>query len=200
MHCWDIMKDEPRWQEVKHNKGSWQHPIDVGLDPFVDGSTSIHQGAEDTTSTGKRPMGRDASKSAGKKSATTSSSSVSTEFATNLQELSIGKMTQWKEDSDQRCSQDDQLIEIEKLKHEDQVRLDRKKLDLKRERLELQRLAEERERGRTELQRKVVECTQKKAEMQERAAEERILAIDIDSLTNPRLRAYYKKLQDAIMS
>jgi hypothetical protein len=73
-------------------------------------------------------------------------------------------------------------------------------LDLERERLELQRLAEERERDRTELQRKEVECRQKKAEMQERAKEECILAIDIDSLTNPRLRAYYKKLQDAIMS
>jgi hypothetical protein len=188
------MKDEPRWQEVKHDKGSRQHPVDVGLDPFVDGSTSVHQGAEDTTSTGKRPIGRDASKSPRKKSATTSSSSVGTEFATNLHELSIGKMTQWKEDSDRRCSRDDQLIAIEKLKHEDKVRLDREKLDLERERLELQRLAKERERDRTELQRKEVECRQKKVEMQERAEEERILAIDIDSLTNPRLRAYYKKL------
>jgi hypothetical protein len=89
---------------VKHNKGSRQHPVDVGLDPFVDGSMPVHQGAEDTTSTGKRPMGHDASKSARKKSATTSSSSVGTEFATNLQELSIGKMTQWKDDSDQRCN------------------------------------------------------------------------------------------------
>jgi hypothetical protein len=157
MHRRDIMKDEPRWQEVKHNKGSWQHPVDVGLDPFVDGSMSIHQGAEDT-STGKRPIGRDASKSAWKKSASTSSSSADMKFATNLQELSIGKMTQWKEDSDRRCSRDDQLIVIEKLKHEDQVRLDREKLDLERERLELQRLAEERERERTELQCKEVEC------------------------------------------
>jgi hypothetical protein len=36
--------------------------------------------------------------------------------------------------------------------------------------------------------------------MQERDEEERVLAIDIDSLTNPRLCAYYKKLQDAIIS
>jgi hypothetical protein len=64
-------------------------------------------------------MGHDASKSAWKKCATTSFSSVGTDFATNLQELSIGKMTQWKEDSDRRCSRDDQLIAIEKLKHED---------------------------------------------------------------------------------
>jgi hypothetical protein len=36
-----------------------------------------------------------------------------------------------------------------------------------------------------------------KAEMQQqRAEEEHILAID---MTNPRLRAYYKKLQDGIM-
>jgi hypothetical protein len=61
-------------------------------------------------------------------------------------------------------------------------------------------LAEECERDRTKLQCKEVECRQKKAKMQERAQEEHILAIDIDSLTNPRLRAYYKKLQDAIMS
>jgi hypothetical protein len=73
-------------------------------------------------------------------------------------------------------------------------------LDLERERLELQRLAEEHKRDRTGLQRKEVECRQKKAEMQERAEEEHILDIDIDSLTNLRLRAYYKKLQDTIMS
>jgi hypothetical protein len=66
------------------------------------------------------------------------------------------------------------------------LRLDREKLELERERLELQRRADERKR--------------EKVEIQHWAKEERILAIDVDSVTNLRLRAYYKKLQDDIMS
>jgi hypothetical protein len=60
------------------------------------------------------------------------------------------------------------------------------KLELERERLELQHWADERKR--------------EKAEMQRWAEEECILAIDVDSVTNLKLRAYYKKLQDKIMS
>jgi hypothetical protein len=75
------------------------------------------------------------------------------------------------------------------------VRLDEEKLLLEREKIELRRpnwrtKAEQ----RTEAERK-----QAKAQLQQRAEEERILAIDIDTVTNPRLRAYYKKLQDEIM-
>jgi hypothetical protein len=171
------MKDEPKWKETKHNKDGRYNPFDVGADPFVEGSTSVDQQGKDTPSD-KRPLGRDATKASRKKSATTSSSSVGTDFAANLQELSIGKMNQWREEIDRRSSRDEQLIAIERLKHEDKVRLDREKLELERERIELLRRAEERER--------------EKAERQRRAEEERIMAIDLDSLTNARLRAYYK--------
>jgi hypothetical protein len=111
---------------------------------------------------------------------------VGVDFAANLQELSLSNMTQWRIDTDHRSHRDEELIAIEKLKHEDMLRLDREKLELERERLELQRRADERKREKVEIQR--------------RAKEERILAIDVDSVTNSRFRAYYKKLQDDIMS
>jgi hypothetical protein len=41
MHCWDIMKDESKWQEMKYNNGQRFNPIDVAADPFVEGSTSV---------------------------------------------------------------------------------------------------------------------------------------------------------------
>jgi hypothetical protein len=187
MHCWDIMKDELKWQDMKYNKGQRFNPVDVAADPFVEGSTSVGQQSEDRSSSAKRSRGHDASKATThKKSAISSSSFVGADFATNLQELSLSKMTQWRIDTDRQSHRDEELIAIEKLKHEDMLRFDREKLELERERLELQRRADERKR--------------EKAEMQRQAEEERILAIDVDSVTLMSLRAYYKKLQDDIMS
>jgi hypothetical protein len=186
MHRWDIMKDEPKWQEMKYNKGQRFNPVDVAADPFLEGSPSVGQQSEDGSSSAKRPIGHDASKAKACKKSAASSSSAGACFAANLQELSLSKMTQWKVDTDRRSHRDEEPIAIEKLKHEDMLRLDREKLELERERLELQCRADERKR--------------EKAEMQRRTEEERILAIYVDSATNPRLRAYYKKLQDDIMS
>jgi hypothetical protein len=145
---WDIMKDELKWQDMKYNKGQQFNPVDVDSDPFVEGLTSVGQQSEDRSSLAKRPIGHDASKAAArKKSATSSSSSMCADFAANSQELSLSKMTQWRIDTDCRSHRDEELIAIEKLKHEYMLRLDRRKL----ERLELQRWADERKREKAEM-------------------------------------------------
>jgi hypothetical protein len=96
MHCWDIMKDEPKWQPTKHNTAAQHISSPVPVDPFAplagsfvrDGSSSA------TTSNGKRPLGRDATKAERKKIASCSSSSADAEFAANLHELNITKTSQ----------------------------------------------------------------------------------------------------------
>jgi hypothetical protein len=97
MHCWDIMKDEPKWQETKHNKGARQIPSQVPTDPFapaVDSSVG-EESPSAAASSSKRPLWRDATKDARKKLASSSSSSVGMEFVANLQELNITKTSQW---------------------------------------------------------------------------------------------------------
>jgi hypothetical protein len=71
-----------------------------------------------------------------------------------------------------KISRDQQLIAIETKKHEELVSLQRRKLELQEEKVKMQRTHKE----------------------------ERILAIDLDSVANERLRAYYKKLKDQIMN
>jgi hypothetical protein len=77
---------------------------------------------------------------------------VGADFATNLQELSQSKMTQWRVDTDRRSYRDEELIAIESLKHEDMLWLDQENLELERERLELQCRADERKREKAEMQ------------------------------------------------
>jgi hypothetical protein len=60
---------------------------------------------------------------------------------------------------------------MERMKHQDIVSLQRMQLELEEEKVKMQ-------------------CTHE---------EEHILAIDLDSVPNERLRAYYKKMQDKIM-
>jgi hypothetical protein len=71
-----------------------------------------------------------------------------------------------------RISRDQQLVAIETKKHVDIVSLQHRKLELEEEKVKMQRTHEE----------------------------ERILAIDLDSVPNERLRAYYTKLQEQIMN
>jgi hypothetical protein len=88
LHCWEIMKDEPKWHETVEMKGSRQIPCDGPADPFVDVSASVDQNSPSVgTSSGKRPLGWDATKSTNKKA-----SSIGSEFAANLKELNINKM------------------------------------------------------------------------------------------------------------
>jgi hypothetical protein len=65
MHCWEIIKDESKWQETKQTKGSCQTPYEASTDPFMAPSPSVGTNSPLAgTSSGKRPLGRDATKAA----------------------------------------------------------------------------------------------------------------------------------------
>jgi hypothetical protein len=80
----------------------------------VDVSASVDQNSPSVgTSSGKRPLGWDATKSTNKKASSDSSSSIGSEFAANLKELNINKISQWDLEYTRRISMDQQLVVIE---------------------------------------------------------------------------------------
>jgi hypothetical protein len=104
MHCWDIMKDEPKWMDTKHNKGPLPVQAYDGGDPVKQGSNSVPDANSPSPASdaGKRPLGRDASKAARKKAATDSSSSLQSDFASNMQELTLSKNNLWDKELSRR--------------------------------------------------------------------------------------------------
>jgi hypothetical protein len=112
MHCWDIMKDEAKWMETKHNKGQLPILQNEGVDPFVLGSNSVPDANSPSpaSDSGKRPLGRDATKAARKKAASGSSSSVGMEFGTNMLELTSSKNNQWEKELTRRAVRDDDIL------------------------------------------------------------------------------------------
>jgi hypothetical protein len=87
MHCWDLLKDEPKWMELNY-KGA-RHRDDDGItDHIPPTSYNIDLDPEipSPDSRGKRPMGRDAAKKAAKKSAS-SSASDSSKSVSKLQDM-----------------------------------------------------------------------------------------------------------------
>jgi hypothetical protein len=115
MHCWEIMKDEPKWQETKQTKGSCQTPYEASTDPFMAPSPSVGTNSPSAgTSSGKRPLGRDATKAAWKKTLSASSSSTGAEFTANLKELNLTKTTQWDQQYVRRSSRDHEFVALEK--------------------------------------------------------------------------------------
>src|SRR6266540_3075699 len=88
MHCWNILKDEPKWMDLKRKMDRPEDNVagldaaqacnSVDLDPPMPSPSS---------STRKRPMGRDAAKAARKKAST--SSTRSSDYASKMHDLSI---------------------------------------------------------------------------------------------------------------
>jgi hypothetical protein len=128
------MKDELKWMEMKHNKGQLPFLPNEGVDPFVLGSNSVPDAnsPSPTSDSGKRPLGRDATKAARKKATSGSSSSVDIEFAINMLELTSIKNNQREKELTRRAVRDDDIL-----------RLNREKMELEREIVELQRISEE---------------------------------------------------------
>jgi len=86
MHCWDLLKDEPKWMEL-NIRGA--RPGDD--DAIADHIPNIDHDPETPSSQysgSKRPMGRDAAKREAKKSAS-SSPLDSSQYVSKLQDLSI---------------------------------------------------------------------------------------------------------------
>jgi hypothetical protein len=112
MHCWDIMKDESKWMETKHNKVQLPFLANDGVDPFVQGSNSVPDANSPSSASdsGKRPLGRYATKVARKKAASGSSSFVGMEFAANMLELTSSKNNQSKKELTRRAVRDDDIL------------------------------------------------------------------------------------------
>jgi hypothetical protein len=126
MHCWDLMKDEPKWQPTKHNAVAQQISSRVPVDPFAPPASSfVGDGSPfATTSSGKRPLGRDATKAKHKKIASSSASSADAEFVANLHELNITKTSQWNQEFNRGTTRDDSLFQLK----QDHLELEKKKV------------------------------------------------------------------------
>lgn len=75
MHCWDLLKDEPKWIKLNY-KGSCHDEVDGIRDHIPPNSNTIDLDPESpspNSSGAKRPMGRDAAKTARKKTISSSS-------------------------------------------------------------------------------------------------------------------------------
>ncbi|CAN6178166.1 unnamed protein product [Urochloa humidicola] len=179
LHCWKILKDEPKWMELKTKMDNPQssgskgnanaverHILDVDPDSSAPPSSS-----------GKRPMGRDAAKAAKKKA----TAAASSEYASKMHDLSIQKIELFKETEGERKARLDEIVNLEKVKVEEAREHRKMMLDIERERLAMDK------------QRFLME-----AEKKEKEEDERILAINLDQCL-PMQRMYYEALQQAIV-
>ncbi|CAN6336293.1 unnamed protein product [Urochloa humidicola] len=96
MHCWNILKDSPNWQDPKNRSC----PNTAEGDGF--GADTINLGDDNSSPpepTGKRPMGRDSCKAAKKKANSSAGSTSSSEYASRMQDLSLQKIAIMQEES-----------------------------------------------------------------------------------------------------
>jgi hypothetical protein len=128
------------------------------------------------SSTRKHPMGRYAAKVEWKKVAL-----ASHEYAARMHELSIQKISLFKESETERKVRLDEMVHIEKVKVEETREHRKIMIDLEKERLELDK--------------KWLQIEAKKKEKEE---DERILAIKLDQC-QPYERIYYEELQKEII-
>ena len=111
-----------------------------------------------TSPSRKRPMGRDTSKQAKKKAASTSS-----EYVSKIHDLSVQKIELFKETEGERKARLDEIVTLEKVKAEKAREHRKKMLDIERERLALDK-----------------QWLQNETEKKEKEEDKRILAINLD--------------------
>jgi hypothetical protein len=114
MHCWDIMKDELKWMDMKHNNDPLLVQVYDGGDPVMQGSNSVPDANSPSPASDarKRPLGCDASKAACKKAATGSSSSLQSDFASNMHELTLSKSNLWDKELSRRAVRNDETMRM----------------------------------------------------------------------------------------
>jgi hypothetical protein len=179
MHCWQLLKDEPKWHELKRkmdtpqNSGCRENVLNSEQRHFLDLDPDDSSRA---SSAGKRPMGRDAAKAAKKKA-----SSASSEHASKVHDLSTQKFEMLK------------VIEVErKVRLDEMVTLEKQKVDEAREHRQVML---ELEKKRLAMEEKRLQMEAKKKEKEE---DERILKIKLDEC-QPMERIYYQALQEDIL-
>jgi len=91
MHCWKILKDEPKWQDLvvvmrQSGKNNEQEDDCYVTAPSNQGDTEAEPSTPSSGGT-KRPPGRDSSKAKKQKSASSSASAASTEYVSKMHDL-----------------------------------------------------------------------------------------------------------------
>ncbi|XP_004977857.1 uncharacterized protein LOC101782641 [Setaria italica] len=174
MHCWDLLKDEPKWMEL-NIRGAQPGDDDAIADhiPTVDCDLET---PSSQYSGSKRPIGRDAAKRQAKKSAS-SSSSDSSQYVSKLQDLSIQKISIWQEENTKKGSRYEKMAAIESQRYDEVRQHNQHMAAIEEEKLRIMHT---------------------KADILQTHEEERILGIDLDKCA-PRLRMYYEKKQQEIL-
>lgn len=170
MHCWEILKDEPKWQDPAAPEDDTEA---AGEDTSLD-SNRINAAA------GKRPIGRDRAKAASKRSK--SSDTSSSDYASRMQDLSLQKLNMLQEESARKGEHFQHLAAIDEKRYEELRCHNLSVLEIEKEKVALMR-----------------EQHQAQALKQEKEEEERILSMNLDNC-NPRQRIYYEALQEDIIA
>ncbi|XP_004967097.2 uncharacterized protein LOC101766508 [Setaria italica] len=183
MHCWEIMKDEPKWQDPKP-RGFGKS---TGGDGF--GEDSSHEpdtsdlGDDNSSPTGsarRRPMGRDSAKAAKKKANSSAGSTSSSKYASRMQDLSLQKISILQEESMRKTDRFQQLACIDEKRFEEMRSHNQSLLDIEQEKIRI--MCEKHDMDKQE---------------KEKQEDERILGIDLNACT-PAQRMYYEALQEEI--
>ena len=131
MHCWDRMKDEPKWG----------NPTQLGTEAHLEGdgleedSNRVHVDAD--KSAGKRSVGRDRAKAASKKSKSVSGDTSSSEYASRMQDLSIQKINIMQEESVRKGERFQQLATIDEKRYQEMRNHNQSVLDIEQEKVRI---------------------------------------------------------------
>jgi hypothetical protein len=175
MHCWKILRNEPKWNDKVLELNS--NSAGTGGEGSSQANTTpaaVPEGGNENSMLA-RPEGRDSAKR--KRVADASSSSTAVDVLQRIH------------DNREKCQQkeDEQMVQILTRKDE--------KLSLQREYLDLKK--QQREENLI-LRRQEADNAAKHAEAQLLAAEAAIMAVDIDKVA-PHLKNYYIGMQHQIM-
>ncbi|TVU48862.1 hypothetical protein EJB05_00143 [Eragrostis curvula] len=178
MHCWEIMKDEPKWQDPK----SRAFANAARGDGFGEDRTNLGDDNSVPTESGeKRPMGRDRAKALKKKANSDVGSASSSEYAERMQEILFQKMSMMQEESVKKTDRFQQLACIDEKRYDEMRSHNAAVFLLEQKKVRIMREKHERK--------------QAEAEKQE---DERILAIDLEAVTLAQ-RVYYQAIHEEII-
>jgi hypothetical protein len=196
MHSWKLLKDEPKWEACigAHSK---VHVLDDDSSDAAAGSANGVGGPAESdapaSSGSKRPIGRDSSKSASQKAATSSSSS---EYISQMNDMWGNKLSLIKESHAEIATHHATMAVLQEKKMSTERELEERRLALEESRLAMEASRLEMEKSDRESR---MEMQRSRAAKEERAEEERILSIDLDRCS-PALRLFYKRQQEQILA
>ncbi|OEL37381.1 hypothetical protein BAE44_0001598 [Dichanthelium oligosanthes] len=166
-HCWAALKDEPKWWDLQENRTAGAQ----GYDGTLPDADDVSKSNDASSRAQKRSMGCEAAKESQKR-ASSSSACQSEEYVSKMSEICLQQTIFWSEANGEMNQRLDMLVQ-----------LDREKTDIQRKKV-------------ASLEKQVA-MQEKKLLLEEGKEEERILAINLDTL-NPLQRAVIERKQKAI--